>query len=308
MTNRILLIYNAIAGRGQFLHYLPGVIDLFTKAGFAVEVYPTQAPGDAGRKIASLTEDYYMIVPAGGDGTLDDIVTAMVRSGKNIPLGYIPVGSTNDFAVSLGISFNPLEAAGGIIAGVPRKVDVGVFNENTFVYIAAFGAFTDVAYKTNQDMKNALGHIAYLIEATKRLGDLKPCRMSIRSEEFTGTRDYIFGMVSNSTSVGGMRITGNEVLLDDGVFEVTLVRNPKNILEMREIVGCLLTGNYDTVLIDYFKTGSIEFESDQEVSWTLDGEFGGLTKNVKIENRRRSVVMLLENSEAFLKPGEEYGD
>ena len=144
MNNRLLLIYNPKAGKGLFLQHLPEVIDMFTKAGFAVETYPTQAPGDAVDKVQYLEGEYNVIVPAGGDGTLDEVVTGLIRSGRDIPIGYIPVGSTNDYASSLGLSSNVMEAVGDIISGHPRGVDVGMFNKNhVFIYVAAFGAFTD---------------------------------------------------------------------------------------------------------------------------------------------------------------------
>ncbi len=295
MTNRILLIYNPKAGKGQFLHHLPGVIDLFTKAGYAVEVYPTQSAGDATRRVMKLRDEYCMLVPAGGDGTLDEIVTGLVRSGNDIPIGYIPVGSTNDFATSLGISFNVMEAVGSILGGRPKPVDIGLFNKDeVFIYVAAFGAFTDVAYRTNQDMKNALGHVAYLIEAARRLGDLKSYMMRVNTSQRSMQRDYIYGMVSNSVSIGGMRITGKNVELDDGVFEVTLVHNPRNIIEMQEIAGCLLTGNYDTDLIDYIRTDWIELQCAKEIPWTFDGEYGGSFSDVRIENKTRQIRIMLE--------------
>lgn len=300
MTNRILLIYNPRAGKGLFLQSLSSVIDLFTKAGFSVEVYPTQASGDAVKKIMSLKEEYNMIVPAGGDGTLDEVVTGVIRAGLKTPLGYIPVGSTNDYAASLGLSTNVLEAAGDIISGQVHGLDAGIVNgENVFIYVAAFGAFTDVAYQTNQDMKNALGHVAYLIEATKRIGGLKPYLMQVRTAETSLTQEYIFGMITNSTSVGGIRnITGREVKLDDGLFEVTLVHNPRNILEMQEVVSALLTGHHNTRLIDFFRTDKIEMTSSEQIPWTFDGEFGGIYQMVHIENHRQSIRLVYDSSPA----------
>ena len=165
-----------------------------------------------------------------------------------------------------------------------------------FIYVAAFGAFTDVAYSTNQDLKNALGHVAYLIEATKRLGDLKSYRMRVTTEDDVIEQDYIFGMITNSTSVGGIKhITGRNVELDDGLFEVTLVHNPKNIIEMQEIAGSLLTGNHDTELIDFFHADRLELTSANEIPWTFDGEYGGSFSTVRIENRKQSVKMILDN-------------
>ena len=302
MSQRILLIYNPRAGKGPFLSALSSVIDLFTKAGLAVEVYPTQGPGDAVNKIAGLRDDYAMIVPAGGDGTLDEIVTGLMRGRKDIPVGYIPVGSTNDFASSLSLSNNIIEAVGDIIDGEPRGIDVGIFNiEHVFIYIAAFGAFTEVAYETNQDLKNMFGHAAYLLEATKRLADLKAYEIQVNAENYSMREEYIFGMVTNSISVGGIKnITGTDVRLDDGLFEVTLIRNPKNILELQEIIGCLLMQNRDTDLIDSFKTSWVELEAVHEIPWTMDGEYGGSWKRVRIENRKQAFRLLLEPERAFI--------
>ena len=302
MKNRLLLIYNPKAGKGQFLTQLPSVIDLFTKAGYAVEVYPTQAAGDCVRKIEAIEGMYDLIVPAGGDGTLDEVVTGLVRSGKKIPIGYIPVGSTNDYAKSLGLSTNIIQAVGDILNGVPKALDVGLVNKNhIFVYVAAFGAFTDVAYTTNQDMKNLFGHIAYFFEASKRLADLKHYQVYVKTEDYENEQDYIFGMITNSISVGGIKnITGTEVQLDDGLFEVTLIRNPKNILEMQEIVGSLITQNYDTDLIDFLKAEEIEIRSKDMIPWTLDGEFGGVFQDVVIENKKQSMQFLLDPKKALV--------
>lgn len=297
INNRLLLVYNPIAGKGHFVPHLSNVIDLFTKAGFAVEVYPTQSRGDAARKIMSLGDEYCMVVPAGGDGTLDEIVTGMFRAGKMRPIGYIPVGSTNDYAVSLGISTNIMEAAGSIVAGKPVPLDVGVFNrEHIFIYVAAFGAFTNVAYETNQDLKNIFGHGAYLIEAAKQFGFLKSYPIKVTIGEESIEQNYVFGMVSNSISVGGFKnITGKDIKLDDGKFEVTLVRNPKNLLDLQEIGTALLTGNRNTSLIDYYVTDRIRLESTEEIAWTFDGEFGGSYKDVEIEDRCRMMEIVLED-------------
>lgn len=296
MSRRVLLIYNPRAGKGRFLNALPNVIDLLTKADFAVEVYPTQGPGDAVRRIRSLKEDEYkLIIPAGGDGTIDEVFTGLLTGGLDIPVGYIPVGSTNDYAASLGIPSDINEAVKHIIRGDTRRVDAGFFNHShIFVYVAAFGAFTDVAYATDQNLKNMFGHLAYLFEATKRLMDLQSYRVRVKTRELELENDYIFGMVTNSTSVGGIRnITGSEVRLDDGVFEVTLVHMPKDVFEVQEIATALLTGDYTTGLVDYFKTDQIELLFDEEVSWTLDGEYGGSWSEVVIEDSRQAIRMIL---------------
>lgn len=298
MTNRILLIYNPRAGKGLFLNSLAKVIDVFVKAGYRVEVYPTQAAGDATEYISHLTDEYNMIVPAGGDGTLDEVFTGLFRLGRKIPIGYIPVGSTNDYATSIGISSNIMECVGDIIGGTKHGVDVGIINdEHVFVYVAAFGAFTEVSYETNQDMKNALGHVAYVLEGVRRLGDIKSYPMQVRIDGRVFQQEYIYGMVTNSISVGGMKnLTGkeSEIRLDDGVFEVTLIHKPRNVIELQEIIGSLMSGTHDTDLIDYYKTDHIELTSRDPIAWTLDGEYGGTYTDVHVVNRQKALDLVFE--------------
>jgi diacylglycerol kinase (ATP) len=304
MTNRILLIYNPRAGKGLFLNSLPGVIDMFVKAGYAVEVYPTQAAGDAAEYIRNLEGEYNMIVPAGGDGTLDEVFTGMIASGKRIPIGYIPVGSTNDYASSIGISSNIIECVGDIIGGTRHGVDVGIVNDShVFVYVAAFGAFTQVSYETNQDMKNSLGHIAYILEGVRRLGDIKSYPMRVKIDDRVFQQDYIFGMVTNSISVGGMKnLPGkeSEIMLDDGVFEATLIHTPRNVIELQEIIGALMSGTHDTDMIDYFKTDHIELSTKEPLPWTMDGEYGGTYTDVKVVNRQKALDLVFEKHRATI--------
>ena len=301
MTRNLLLIYNPRAGKGSFLPSLPGVIDLFVKAGYSVEVYPTQGPEDAIRKTSELAEWIDLVVTAGGDGTIDEIITGLVRRGRNVPVGYIPVGSTNDFASSLGLSANVLTETRSIIEGKATAIDVGKFNTGIFVYVAAFGTFTDVAYDTNQDLKNALGRMAYLIEATKRLTDIKSYHMKVTVNGKTFSDDYAFGMVTNSTQVGGIKgITGRDIRMDDGLFEVTLVHSPKTIFDAQNIVGALILQDEQTPLIDFFKTSEITLEADEEISWTLDGEYGGSPKAVIIRNQKQGMSIILNKKQRSL--------
>lgn len=297
MTNKILLLYNPRAGKGSFLQSLPQVIDMFVKAGFRVEVYPTQAPGDATSYLENSTHDYNMIVAAGGDGTLDEVVTGLINGEKRIPVGYIPVGSTNDYAESLGISSNVIECTGDIIAGNLHGVDVGVINTNhIFVYVAAFGAFTEVSYQTNQNAKNVLGHAAYLLEAIKGLGNIKAYPMKVTVDGVTTEQEYIYGMITNSISVGGMKnLPGKEgdVLLDDGLLEVTLIRNPKNPIQLQGIISCLLKGSRDHELIDSYQTDHIELECAETIPWTFDGEFGGNFDKVDVRDRKQAIDLVL---------------
>ena len=300
----MLLIYNSRAGKGSFLARLPEVIDMFVKGGFRVEVYPTQAAGDAIEKVSHIPGYISLVVAAGGDGTLDEVVTGLLKSGRDVPLGYIPVGSTNDYAASLKLSFNVLEAVGDILGGEPQAVDMGEFNNEIFVYVAAFGAFTDVSYDTNQDMKNLFGHIAYIMEGVRRIGDIKSYDLRVEVDGELHEGSYIYGMVTNSVSVGGFKgITGKNVLMDDGVFEVLLIHTPKNVLELQEIVTALLSGNTDSSLIEFYRTDHVRFWSEEEISWTMDGEYGGAHSYVDIRNRHQCVRIIMDGDKSDVLGG-----
>ena len=290
---RLMLIYNPKAGRGLFVQSLPAIIDIFVKGGYRVETWPTQAQGDAVDKVAAFGEEADMIVAAGGDGTLDEVIEGMFRANINKPLGYIPVGSTNDFAGSLSLENNARIAARSIIKGEARPVDIARFGEEHFVYVAAFGAFTDVAYSTNQDMKNAIGHAAYMVEATKRLMDLKPVHMRIEADNRVIEDDFLVGMCTNSRSVGGIKnITGKDVTLNDGLFELTLVHNPSNVFDLQEIVTSLLSG-VPSPHVDLIKADRFVFDSEADIPWTLDGEFGGTQKHVEITVLRQALNLIM---------------
>ncbi len=295
MSQKILLVYNSKAGKGLFVPRLADVVDMFVKAGYRVEVYPTQKPKDAIEVAQSVNGYIDMIVAAGGDGTLDEVVTGIVRSGRDIPIGYIPVGSTNDYATSLNMSTSVLGAAGDIVGGEPQAVDIGEFNNDVFVYVAAFGAFTDVSYDTNQDMKNLFGHLAYIFEGMRRLADIKSYHARVEVEGKVHEGDFIYGMVTNSVSVGGIRgMTGKNVYLDDGAFETMLIHTPTNPIELNEIITALLTGNIEmSSLVEYYHTDHIHIISDEEIPWTLDGEYGGNHSDVLIRNLKQRVRIIL---------------
>lgn len=294
----MLFVFNPRAGKAKIKSKLCDIIDIFIKAGYEVTAYPTQYEGDAIRVVREKDESYDLLVCSGGDGTLDEVVNGMIQSSKRIPIGYIPAGSTNDFANSLFIPKDMVQAAGMLADGKLYGCDIGKFNQGTFAYIAAFGLFTDVAYETNQDIKNVLGHVAYVLEGMKRLFEIKSYEMTIRSGDLEYDGDYIFGMITNSRSVGGFKhLTGKHVDMNDGLFEVTLIKRPKNPIELQEIIGSLLIAEDNTDLIHSFKTSSISIESKEEVPWTLDGEFGGSHTIVEIRNLHQALKIYLEKRE-----------
>lgn len=292
---RLLFIYNPHAGKGLLKSKIPDIVDMFVKAGYEVVIYPTQAYQDAYRKVQQYdAKEYDLVVCGGGDGTLDEVVTGMMQREERDPIGYIPAGTINDFANSLYIPRDIMKAADNAVNGALFPCDVGRFNEDVFVYIAAFGLFTDVAYQTNQQMKNVLGHLAYLLEGTKRLFNVPSYRIKVTHDGEVIEDEFILGMVTNSRSVGGFRnMIGKNVVFDDGLFEVTLIKMPKNPIALQEIIASLLIEQVDTKHMYTFKTKEIQFESLEEIPWTLDGEFGGEHDEVFIRNEQKKLQIMV---------------
>lgn len=292
MKRKMLFVFNPHSGKGQIKNKLMDILDIMVKAGYDVTVHPTQAPQDALRVVMEEGPDYDAICCSGGDGTLDETVSGMMRIGLHIPLGYIPAGSTNDFANSLMIPKDMLKAAKIAASGTPILCDVGQFNEKTFIYVAAFGLFTDVSYQTSQGLKNVWGHAAYVMEAAKRLSNIETYHATVINGDQIIKDEFIYGMVSNSKFVGGIQnIAGRDVELDDGVFEVTLIRAPKNPIELNMIIGWLLNpdGGDECEYIYSFKSGQFSIQFEEAIPWTLDGEFGGAYDKIEIENKQQVI-------------------
>lgn len=292
---KMLFIYNPNSGMGLMKPKLSDVLDIFVKGGYEVTVYPTQKYHDAVRKMGEYEEQYDLVACSGGDGTLDEVVTGMMKREDKVPIGYIPAGTTNDFASSLHISKNMLEAADTVVNGVPFACDVGEFNEDYFVYIAAFGLFTDVSYETKQSMKNVLGHLAYILEGTKRIFNIPSYRIKVTHDGETIEDEFIYGMVTNSRSVGGFKgITGKNVVFDDGKFEVTLFKTPRNPMELNEILGALALRKINPKRMYSFKTNEVHFETEEEIPWTLDGEFGGVHEEVVVKDCQKALEIMVK--------------
>ena len=303
LEQKALFIINPHSGKGLIKNSLLGIVDILVKAGYEVTVYPTQGRGDACRAMRERNKSYSIIICSGGDGTLDEIVTGMIQSGFKTTIGYIPAGSTNDFANSLKISSTMKQAAETVVHGTVFSCDVGRFNEDVFVYIAAFGLFTEVSYGTPQEMKNMLGHMAYILEGVKHLQNVKSYWLKVTTVSENGDTniiedDFIFGMITNSYSVGGFKsIAGNvfkgKISLNDGLFEVTLIKMPKNPMELNSILAALAIQNIDTEYMYSFKSGKLIIESQEEVAWTLDGEFGGKHKLVTLTDDMQAMDIMI---------------
>ncbi|MEE1029170.1 MAG: YegS/Rv2252/BmrU family lipid kinase [Agathobacter sp.] len=293
MSKKLLFVFNPRSGKGQIKPHLVEIVDTMVKAGYEVTIYTTQSQGDAIEKVKNEACKYDRIVCSGGDGTLDEVVTGMQQSDVDIPIGYIPAGSTNDFANSLGIPKNMVDAAAVAVSDNPFKCDVGYFNGDTFVYVAAFGLFTAVSYQTSQQLKNILGHAAYILEGAKSLHEIPKFNIQVEYDGRIFQDTFIYGMVTNSISVGGFKgMTGPDVELDDGVFEVTLIRAPRNPIELNEILASLTNLIDDTEMIYSFKTSEIHFTSKDKVTWTLDGEYGGEYDDLTIKNLNKQITIM----------------
>ena len=293
----MLFVFNPKAGKGKIKTHLLDIVDIFSSHDYEIIIRSTQAPRDAYEKAKEYANSVDMIVCSGGDGTLDEVVTGIMEAESRVPIGYIPAGSTNDFANSLFMPKNMTKVAEMIMEEELYHCDIGRFNQKTFAYVAAFGLFTDVSYETDQDLKNVLGHVAYVLEGVKRLFDIKSYHMKVTSDEVQAEDDFIVGMITNSRSVGGFKnLTGKNVDMNDGLFEVTLIVHPKNPLQLQEIITALVMAEDNTDLIYSFKTKKLTIESDEEVPWTLDGEFGGDHSYVDIENRHKALNLYLKST------------
>ena len=287
---KLLFVFNPKSGMGLIKNNLLDIIDVMVKAGYDPTVYPTQERGDATRKVKEDGANYDRIVCSGGDGTLDEVVTGMREADLKIPLGYIPAGSTNDFARTLGISNDMVKAAEIAVGENIFACDVGQFNEDTFIYIAGFGIFTEISYETPQELKNVFGHAAYILSAAKSLSTIPNYLMQVEANGEVIQDRFIYGMITNSISVAGFKgLTGKDVKLDDGEFEVTLVKSPTNPLELTEIIEYLTGIIPETNMVYSFKTSQIQIRSRASVSWTMDGENGGEHWSVDIRNHHQAL-------------------
>ena len=292
MPKKVLFVYNPTAGRGSIGQKLESIVDVFSSNNYDVIVHPTKRANDAYSIIPEYKDFADLIVVAGGDGTINEAISAMVKIPEGPPLGVIPAGSTNDFANSIRISKNPVEAAVDIMAGQETLIDAGLFNDKPYAYIAGFGLFTDIAYSTAQSAKNVFGYFAYLWEAGRELFNVPNYHIKYRIEGEENEGDFIYGMVTNSMSVAGVKnLPGRNIYMDDGLFELTMVKNLKNPLELGEVMVCLISGE-QTPYIVRKKTDYIEFSTEDPMPWTIDGEDGGRHSHVVIKTLKQKVRIM----------------
>lgn len=289
---KMLFVFNPAAGRGKIKTKLFDIVDSFTKHGYRVHVYPTQQKGDATSVIMNETEPYDVLVCAGGDGTLNEIITGMMLADKSVPIGLIPVGSMNDVGHSFRISRNIMNAVHNVLTGRLYSMDIGRFNDKYFIYVAAFGAFTDISYTTSQKNKNIIGNLAYYLEGIKKLSDLKPRLVRVQCGERVIEEEFLIGLVTNSLYIGGFKnLNYDKTSLNDGLMELLLVKMPKNIFDLEAIVTSLINYKINESLMYYIQAPSITITSDI-MEWTLDGEFGGSYDRVEISNCNKAIKII----------------
>lgn len=285
----ILLVINPNAGQMKSRAFLFKIANTLSHYGMLPTVYITKGKGDAKKFVTENAHKYDSVVCCGGDGTLNETVNGILANGKGIPMGYIPAGSTNDFASSLGISSNPDISSKSIVTGAVRSIDVGLFNNSKyFTYVASFGAFTKASYNTPQHMKNALGHAAYILEGAKMISEIKPFSLKCTCDDQVFEGNFLFGAIVNSTSIGGMKLFDDlGVKFDDGLFELLLVRFPENIIQTKETLDDFILKNYGTKNIILHRGKNFNLEFSRPIDFSLDGEYGSehVSTNITVKNK-----------------------
>lgn len=296
MRKKMLFLVNPNAGQSEIRSHLMEVVDIFSRGGYDVTVRPTTRPHEIPEIIVTEGAEYDMVVAAGGDGTLNETACGLMQLEHPPVLGYIPSGTVNDVASTLHLPKNAVKAARTIVEGRALALDIGTFNAQPFVYVAAFGAFTDVAYRTAQSDKRLLGRMAYLLEGAKALTDIHPVHIRVQAEGYDIEDDVIFGIVANTTSVGGFKVkSALEVSLNDGLSEVILVKDIKNVLDLNAVATKLVKQDFDNAHFYSFHTDKVKFSFDVPVPWTLDGEFGGAIRQAEVENHRCALRIMVPN-------------
>lgn len=293
---KLLLLMNPRSGKMRANRVLADVISILNRGGYDVTAYMTDARGDATKVAAERASDFDVLLCVGGDGTFNEVASGLLSVGSKTPIAYIPAGSTNDFANSLGLSKDLLQAAQDVVDGKPCPLDIGKFNDRYFSYIASFGAFTRASYATPQNLKNVLGHFAYILAGIKEVAAIRSTHLRFTLEDGSVYEDdYIFGAVSNSTSVAGvLTLAPGLVDMSDGVFELLLIRKPNTAMELSDCVLALTTQDYNTPMLTLVSSSRIEIDAPQDMDWTLDGEYADGAPHCVVENLHHGIQVIVK--------------
>ena len=297
---KLLIIANPCSGKAKIKNDLLKIVQIFSNADYEVTVYPTKSRGDATVKAESLKQDEFdRIVVCGGDGTLNEVITGIMHSGIKCTLGYIPLGTLNEWSSGLKISRNVIKAAEDVVIGAETDLDIGKFDDKYFSYTASFGAFTDASYSAPQEIKNVLGQAAYFFQGIKSLSNIKPIHLKFICDDREIEGDFLFGAVSNSMSVGGIvKFSDSVVKLNDGKFEVLLIKNPTSILQFQSIVDGILRKDLERDGIEFFHAHEVTVTGGADVAWTLDGEYAEGKDAVTLTNMPSAIHLIVpQNTE-----------
>lgn len=290
----MLMIINPVSGRGVLKQKLWKILNIYSSKGIITNVLFTGKRGDATEFAKNCPDEIETVICAGGDGTLNEVISGLMQNPHPHKLGYIPVGTTNDLAKSLGISKDPVRAAEDIIDGNSEKIDIGSFSGRHFNYVASFGAFTDASYNTPQSAKNLLGHFAYVLQGIKSVAHIRPYKVKFTFDDTVLEGDFIFAAISNTTSIGGvLKLKDTLVALNDGKFELLVVKKPKNLIELKKILGEVMSQKFSGDLVSLFHTSEVKVECEEPFDWTLDGECHHGSVFEEIENINNAINLIL---------------
>lgn len=290
---KVLIILNPCAGTKQANKFFVEIIQAFCEAGLSRWSGPPWGRATARTSREKARPALIWWSASAETGTFNEVIAGVLESGAQTPIGYIPAGSTNDFACSIGLSKDVVQAARDIAHGRARTLDVGCFNGRYFSYVASFGAFTQASYEAPQSIKNMLGHMPTYWEGIKDIPSIRPMKVWLKMEQGVYGGEYIFGAVCNSTSVGGILTLSDDLVdMNDGKFEVLLIKSPSNILELNQILLALTTQNFNSPMISFFSSSRLEITADPDMPWTLDGEYQEGSETIVIENIRDAIQLM----------------
>lgn len=298
MSQKLLLIMNPVAGVKKSNKYLTDILQIFSANDMEIQVQLTTAVTGADKIVEKYAKDKDIVVCIGGDGTFNEMISGLIQNKLSPKIGYIPSGSTNDFANGLHISQNPPTAAKDIMEGTPLYLDAGSFNGRIFVYTSSFGIFTKTSYNTSRDLKNSLGYFAYVLEGTKEITNIKKYHLEVKCKEKEVCGDYIFGAVCNTRQIGGglLKFDDSRADMCDGLLEVLLIKYPKNVAELTQIIIDAKYSKYDSNMFDFFSSEEITITTEDEIDWTIDGEYQKGSNNITIKSLKHAIPLLINKN------------
>lgn len=299
MKKEILIIVNPNAGKGKVNKYIPQICDNLEKKGYELEVIYTSEKENGEKIIENYIRYIDAVVVCGGDGTISQVINGIIKSHKKIDITFIPFGTTNDYARTVGMSNKKYSLSKNLPKYREVGIDIGSFNNDKyFYYVAAFGVCTNIAYSTSQSDKNKMGKFAYYKKALKQFKNMKAYQTTIVTDDEIIKDEFIYGGITNSVAIGGFKwFKRNDVKINDGLFELVLIKKPKNRLALIKTFLSILRKKYDQKNIYYMKTKNLQIDFEEEVSWTLDGEFGGTVNHVLVKNNKNRLELLVPKKE-----------